>query len=59
MNKHESPRKQSNADRIRAMKDEEIAEYLTTFQYTFGEEYEGMMSCLDWLKQPAEKNYGN
>lgn len=31
MNKHESPRKQSNADRIRAMTDEELAEYLNYF----------------------------
>lgn len=49
-----SQRKQSNADRIRGMTDEELAEYLITFQNTFGEEYEGMMSCLDWLKQPVE-----
>ena len=50
-----SQRKQSNADRIRGMTDEELAEYLITFQNTFGEEYEGMMSCLDWLKQPVEE----
>ena len=47
--------KQSNADRIGGMTDEELAEYLTTFQNTFGEEHEGMMSCLDWLKQPVEE----
>lgn len=46
---------ESNADRIRGMTDEELAEYLTTFQNTFGEEYEGMMSCLDWLKHPVEE----
>ena len=50
-----SQRKQSNADRIRGMTDEELAEYLITFQNTFGEEHEGMMSCLDWLKQPVEE----
>lgn len=50
-----SRRKQGNADRIRSMTDEELAEYLTTFQNAFGEEHEGMMSCLDWLKQPAEE----
>ena len=44
----------TNAQRIRSMTDEELAEYLTTFQNAFGEEYEGMMSCLDWLKQPVE-----
>lgn len=46
--------KETNADRIRSMTDEELARYLTTFQNTFGEEYEGMMSCLEWLKQPVE-----
>lgn len=50
-----SRRKQGNADRIRSMTDEELAEYLTTFQNAFGEEYEGMMSCLEWLKQPVEE----
>ena len=50
-----SQRKQSNADRIRGMTNEELAEYLITFQNTFGEEHEGMMSCLDWLKQPMEE----
>lgn len=48
-------RKQSNADRIRNMSDEELARYLTTFKNTFGEEYEGMMSCLEWLEQPVEE----
>ena len=47
--------KQTFGDKIRGMTDEELAEYLTTFQNTFGEEYEGMMSCLDWLKQPVEE----
>ena len=42
--------KETNADRVRHMTDEELARYLTTFQNTFGEEYEGMMSCLEWLK---------
>lgn len=45
--------KKTNADNVRNMTDEELAEFLTTFQNTFGEEYEGMMSCLDWLKQPV------
>ena len=48
-------RKQSNADGIRGMTDEELAEYLITFQNTFGEEHEGIMSCLDWLKHPVEE----
>ena len=45
----------TNGEKIRGMTDEELAEYLTTFQNTFGEEYEGMMSCFDWLKQPVEE----
>lgn len=48
-------RKQSNADRIRNMSDGELARYLATFKNTFGEEHEGMTSCLDWLKQPVEE----
>lgn len=51
----ESEKKLSNGDRIRGMGDEELAEYLTSFQNTFGEEYEGMMSCLEWLKHPVEE----
>lgn len=45
---------QTNADKIRSMSDEELAEFLAGFKNTFGEEYEGVMSCLDWLRQPAE-----
>lgn len=43
--------KQTNADRIRAMTDEELAEFISDKARTFGEEYEGYMSALDWLKQ--------
>lgn len=39
----------TNADRIRSMTDEELAEFLVNFKNTFGEEYEDEMSCLDWL----------
>lgn len=45
----------TNADRIRAMSDEELAEWATTVGRTFGEEYEGYMSALDWLKAPVEE----
>ena len=45
----------TNADSIRAMTDEELAEWVTTVGRTFGEEYEGYMSALDWLKSPVEK----
>ena len=45
------PLKQTNADRIRAMTDEELAEFISGKARTFGEEYEGYMSALDWLKE--------
>lgn len=45
----------TNADRIRSMTDEELAEFLITgFVNTFGEEYEGEQSCLGWLQSEAE-----
>ena len=47
--------KQTNADRIRAMADEELAEFISGKARTFGEEYEGYMSALDWLKQEVEE----
>lgn len=46
--------KQTNADKIRNMSDEELAEFLITFKNTFGEEYEGETSCMDWLQSEAE-----
>lgn len=46
--------KQTHADRIRNMSDEELAEFLITFKNTFGEEYEGETSCMDWLQSEAE-----
>lgn len=51
-------RKKTNADRIRNMTDEELAKFLTTFNNTFGEEYEGESSCLDWLSAESEEQYG-
>ena len=33
------------------MTDDELAVFLTKFKNTFGEEYEGEKSCLDWLKE--------
>lgn len=44
----------TNADRIRQMSGEELAELLITFKNTFGEEYEGEASCMDWLQSKAE-----
>lgn len=46
--------RKTNADRIRNMSDEELAEFLVTFKNTFGGEYEGEQSCLDWLQTEAE-----
>lgn len=44
----------TNADRIRSMTDEELAQFLVNFKNTFGEEYEGEASCLDWLQSEVE-----
>lgn len=46
--------RQTNADRIRNMSDEELTEFLITFKNTFGEEYEGEVSCMEWLQSEAE-----
>lgn len=46
--------RKTNADRIRNMSDEELAEFLITFKNTFGEEHEGEASCMDWLQSEAE-----
>lgn len=46
--------RQTNADRIRNMSDEELAEFLIAFKNTFGEEYEGETSCMEWLQSEAE-----
>lgn len=46
--------RQTNADRIRNMSDEELSEFLVEFKNTFGEEYEGQGSCLDWLQSEVE-----
>lgn len=44
----------TNGDKIRYMNDEELAEFLVNFKNTYGDEYEGEMSCLDWLKSEAD-----
>jgi hypothetical protein len=41
----------TNADRIRSMTDKELAEFISNKARTFGEEYEGYMSALDWLQE--------
>ena len=46
--------RKTNTDRIRNMSDEELAEFLITFKNTFGEEYEGEASCMEWLQSEVE-----
>lgn len=44
----------TNADKIKNMSDEELAGFLVGFENTYGEEYEGEQSCLEWLRSKAE-----
>ena len=44
--------KMTNADRIRAMTDEELAKLLCCTGWRMIEQKE----CLEWLQQPAEEN---
>ena len=50
------PKPITNADRIRSMTDEELAVFISGKARTFGEEYEGYMSALDWLREEAVSN---
>lgn len=68
------PAVRTNADRIRAMTDEELADWLARTQianvaealsiagFPWGmdsELYDGTkMECLEWLRQPAEESHG-
>lgn len=45
----------TNADRIRSMTDEELADFIINFDNRFGEEYEGEQSCLSWLQRESEE----
>ena len=47
--------KQTNADRIRSMTDEELADFIINFENRFGEEYDGEQSCLSWLQKESEE----
>ena len=49
------PHKQTNADEIRSMTDEELADFIINFDNRFGEEYEGEQSCLSWLQKESEE----
>lgn len=50
------PVKTTNADRIRAMTDEELAEFLAWVD--FGRNYPGDKTWLDWLKATVEVQDG-
>ena len=59
---HYKPRRKTNADRIRSMADEELADYfseLSCWPNARREVCRGMANCmdcwLDWLKSPAEE----
>ena len=45
----------TNADRIRSMTDEELADFIINFNNRFGEEYEGEQSFLSWLQKESEE----
>ena len=45
----------TNADRIRSMTDDELADFIINFDNRFGEEYEGEQSCLSWLQKESEE----
>ena len=47
--------KQTNADRIRSMTDEELADFIINFDNRFCEEYEGEQSCMSWLQKESEE----
>lgn len=48
------PHKQTKADEIRSMTDEELADFIINFDNRFGKEYEGEQSCLSWLQKESE-----
>ena len=50
-------KEQTNADRIRAMSDEELKEFICSILQCEFCKFEGWGGCelLEWLKQPAEE----
>lgn len=46
----------TNADRIRAMTDEELAKKLTMLFWQVAQKTNAEHYILDWLQQPAEEN---
>ena len=52
-----SEQKLSNSDRIRAMSDEELAEWAINKAPNIGKRYtDSRLGLLDWLQQPAEED---
>ena len=45
----------TNIERIQCMDALELAKFLLNFKNTFGEEYEGELSCVDWLQSKSEE----
>ena len=64
---HKTNMQQTNADRIRSMNDEELAEFLCDFRSCDADEYickgckaakycrAGHAGTIDWLQQPAKE----
>ena len=53
--KHHKPKPQSQADKIRAMSDEELAEYLSELIRNAHEYHTGEGDWLQWLKTEAKE----
>lgn len=52
-----APEPQTNADRIRGMTDEELAEWAINKAPSIGKRYtDSRLGLLDWLQQPAEED---
>lgn len=51
---YREPEPLTNADRIRSMKDEELARLLSGIKYPFRDEREDYENALAWLKNPVE-----
>lgn len=49
----DSQKPKTNADRIRAMSDEELADFILSTRFLF---FDGKNAVLHWLQQPAEED---
>ena len=56
---HWREKPKTNADRIRAMSDEELAKWALYKAKEIGREYnDSFLGLIKWLKQPAEDDHG-